>query len=53
MSSFKGKLLIDIREYYGDDHDLKPGKKGISLSVEQWKKLKDNLAAIDDKIGGK
>jgi hypothetical protein len=52
VSTFKGKTLIDIREYYGDDDDLKPGKKGIALSIEQWKKLKENFAAIDEKIAG-
>ena len=32
---FKGTPLIDIREYYGPEGDEKPGKKGISLTVEQ------------------
>ncbi|KAH8119410.1 PC4-domain-containing protein [Phellopilus nigrolimitatus] len=50
IRSFKGQLLIDIREFYGDEDDLKPGKKGISLSPEQWEVLKSNAATIDDLI---
>jgi len=39
VRSFKGTTLVDIREYYGTEGDEKPGKKGIALTVEQWKSL--------------
>ena len=35
VRSFKGTVLLDIREYYGADDQEKPGKKGISLTLEQ------------------
>ncbi|KAF9696833.1 hypothetical protein EKO04_005602 [Ascochyta lentis] len=40
VSDFKGTTLISIREYWTNDGgELKPGKKGISLSVEQYNAL--------------
>ncbi|XP_014293411.1 RNA polymerase II transcriptional coactivator [Halyomorpha halys] len=45
VREFKGKLMVDIREFYEADGELKPGKKGISLSVEQWRKL---CGAVDE-----
>jgi hypothetical protein len=43
-----GTAYVNIREYYGSDEaDLKPGKKGITLTSEQWKVLKDNFAELD------
>ncbi|KZT57792.1 PC4-domain-containing protein [Calocera cornea HHB12733] len=51
VRKFQGKPLVDIREYYVDkDEKQKPGKKGISLSPEQWKALKQCLPAIDDAL---
>lgn len=47
VSEFKSRTRIDIREYYTDeDGDRRPGKKGISLSMEEWKKIVDNLDQI-------
>uniref|UniRef100_A0A1A9VZR5 Transcriptional coactivator p15 (PC4) C-terminal domain-containing protein n=1 Tax=Glossina brevipalpis TaxID=37001 RepID=A0A1A9VZR5_9MUSC len=39
ISEFRGRKLIDIREYYEKNGESLPGKKGISLSITQWKKL--------------
>ncbi|KAI0656666.1 RNA polymerase II transcriptional coactivator [Cubamyces menziesii] len=47
VRQFKGSTFLDIREFYGDDNDLKPGKKGISLNKEQWEALKKSSDVID------
>ncbi|RNA25207.1 Activated RNA polymerase II transcriptional coactivator p15 [Brachionus plicatilis] len=50
VSEFKGKKYVNIREYYEKDGKSLPGKKGISLSVEQWENLKKNIEKIDDEL---
>ena len=51
INSFRGKMMVDIREYYLDENgEEKPGKKGISLSLEQWDKLKKIIPQIDAKL---
>ncbi|KJA19904.1 hypothetical protein HYPSUDRAFT_43785 [Hypholoma sublateritium FD-334 SS-4] len=47
VRSFKGVALLDIREYYGEPGEEKPGKKGISLNLDQWKLLSGRADVID------
>ncbi|KAB0382534.1 hypothetical protein FD755_004451 [Muntiacus reevesi] len=51
VRDFKGKVLIDIREYWIDpEGEMKPGRKGISLNPEQWSQLKEQISDIDDAV---
>lgn len=47
VRQFKGKSLIDIREYYEKDDEWLPGKKGISLTVAQWEALVASFDSIN------
>jgi hypothetical protein len=48
ITSFKSARLINIREYYTNPAgEYLPGKKGISLSVEQYKKLLEAIPGIN------
>jgi hypothetical protein len=47
VREFKGTALLDIREFYGTDGEEKPGKKGISLTLEQWRALSESASEID------
>jgi hypothetical protein len=38
-----GKTLIDIREFYNDNGEERPGKKGISLTVQQVRSSRFHL----------
>ncbi|KAF7783126.1 hypothetical protein Agabi119p4_2502 [Agaricus bisporus var. burnettii] len=48
VRSFKDIPLLDIREFYGTGSEEKPGKKGISLTLEHWQVLKENSDTIDE-----
>jgi hypothetical protein len=47
VRKWKSQILIDIREFYQDKAgEWKPGKKGISLTLEQYQALKDCMVAV-------
>ncbi|KDQ21743.1 hypothetical protein BOTBODRAFT_26169 [Botryobasidium botryosum FD-172 SS1] len=52
VREFKGKPLVDIREFYVDKGtgEEKPGNKGIALSIEQWELLKSSVAPLIDDL---
>jgi hypothetical protein len=47
---YNKKPIVDIREYYQENGDLMPSKKGISLTLEQWTTLKSYIGEIDEMI---
>ncbi|KAI8535305.1 hypothetical protein RHMOL_Rhmol10G0163800 [Rhododendron molle] len=49
---FQGKIVVDIREFYVKDGKQMPGKKGISLSMDQWNVLRDHMDEVDKAVGG-
>ncbi|KAJ0266056.1 RNA polymerase II transcriptional coactivator KIWI [Hirschfeldia incana] len=47
VRNWNGKIWIDVREFYVKDGKTLPGKKGISLSVDQWNILRNHAEGID------
>ncbi|GJN21307.1 hypothetical protein PR202_gb08772 [Eleusine coracana subsp. coracana] len=50
VRSWNGKIFVDIREFYVKDGKTLPTRKGISLQLDQWKILRDNIKDIDEAI---
>lgn len=52
IEPYKGVNYVNIREFYlSQDGELKPGSKGISLTMDQFKRLRKQwneiIAAVD------
>ncbi|XP_059622232.1 RNA polymerase II transcriptional coactivator [Phlebotomus argentipes] len=50
VSEFRGRKMVNIREYYERDGKILPGKKGIALSAEQWRKLCSVMNEVNEEL---
>ena len=50
VRKFKNNAYIDIRELYMGPNGFAPGKKGISLSVTEWRALCELMEHVGDEI---
>merc|ERR1712227_921995 len=50
LKKFHGQIIVDVREFYVDklSREMTPGKKGISLTLEQFKKFKSLFSILDE-----
>jgi len=49
-SEFKGKIYVGIRQWYDDNGEMKPGNKGINLTIEEWQEIVSKLDEIQQEI---
>lgn len=51
VRTFKGTVLVDIRQYFkNDDGRISATKKGAALTVPQWRRLQAAMGDIDSKL---
>ncbi|KGO65021.1 ssDNA-binding transcriptional regulator [Penicillium italicum] len=50
ISSFRGKTQVNVREYYEKDGQVLPGKKGISMPVDQFAAIVSILPEIEQAL---
>ena len=49
VSTYRGALYVDVREWYTDakSGEKRPGKKGISITPEQWEKCVASAGEVE------
>ena len=54
VCKWRGNVRLDIREFYEKNGEILPGKKGLSLTMEQFNIIKDFIqdGTVDDIIRG-
>ncbi|CAK9218450.1 unnamed protein product [Sphagnum troendelagicum] len=50
VKKFKGKVFVDVREFWSKDGEDLPSKKGISLPLEQWEMLREHIEDVREVI---
>ncbi|KAJ5150982.1 RNA polymerase II transcriptional coactivator KELP [Penicillium canariense] len=50
ISEFRGRTMVSVREYYEKDGQELPGKKGISMSIEQFSALVELLPDLEQTL---
>jgi len=50
VTRLHNEVQVDIREWWGSDGDMKPGKKGIMLKRQEWEALKKAMTAVDEQL---
>nr|AFK40203.1 unknown [Lotus japonicus] len=50
VRNWQGRIVVDILEFYVKDGKQMPGKKGISLTMDQWNVLRNHIEEIDKAV---
>ncbi|KXL50015.1 hypothetical protein M433DRAFT_436855 [Acidomyces richmondensis BFW] len=53
LSEFRGATYVTVREYYEANGEMRPGKKGISLSIDQYAAIIEIIPQIENVLKSK
>lgn len=52
-SEYKGKTYIVMRRFYDDNGEMRPGKQGINMKVEEWLEFCNKFEEIKKEVNSK